>query len=310
MIFSVLFTILCFANCGVPLTLNFVGEFLCLYGAFERLPAEQIRKLLMWDKLPNPGNAWKFLIPNYINSGWTNYSWVISQKMIEKEMGNRGSKLKDDCKTTPYVKEQRVDGSWQLLSGLDNTFLRFTLMDYESNSPKGLFIEQIVSLINHQIKFLSNLRLPPDLWHMNVIGAAGNQIYILIKYSTTITSRKSIQAFPARGMCPHTHPNSPRGFSHEVKLGYVGPASFPHIMSLRLMGKLFYLIKYFIPSNLNIFIVLLAEGPSLYSISFERRTSHKSLCSVRFLFYSYHSVNEEQFKFIVYAYPFLLQATR
>ena len=37
-IFSVLFTILCFANCGVPLTLNFVGEFLCLYGAFERLP--------------------------------------------------------------------------------------------------------------------------------------------------------------------------------------------------------------------------------------------------------------------------------
>ena len=56
-------------------------------------PAEQIRKLLMWDKLPNPGNAWKFLIPNYINSGWTNYSWVISQKMIEKEMGNRGSKF-------------------------------------------------------------------------------------------------------------------------------------------------------------------------------------------------------------------------
>ena len=37
-IFSLLFTILCFANCGVPLTLNFVGEFLSLYGAFERLP--------------------------------------------------------------------------------------------------------------------------------------------------------------------------------------------------------------------------------------------------------------------------------
>ena len=33
------------------------------------------------------------MIPNYINSGWTNYSWVISQKMIEKEMGNRGSKV-------------------------------------------------------------------------------------------------------------------------------------------------------------------------------------------------------------------------
>ena len=52
-------------------------------------------------------------------------------------MGNRGSKLKDDCKTTPFVKEQRVDGSWQLLSGVDNSCLRFTLMGYESKSPKG-----------------------------------------------------------------------------------------------------------------------------------------------------------------------------
>ena len=35
---SVLFFIFCLANCGAPLTLNFVGEFLSLYGAFERLP--------------------------------------------------------------------------------------------------------------------------------------------------------------------------------------------------------------------------------------------------------------------------------
>ena len=37
-IFSVLFFILSLGNCGVPLTLNFVGEFLSLYGIFERLP--------------------------------------------------------------------------------------------------------------------------------------------------------------------------------------------------------------------------------------------------------------------------------
>ena len=37
-IFSVIFFILCLGNCGVPLTLNFVGEFLSLYGAFERSP--------------------------------------------------------------------------------------------------------------------------------------------------------------------------------------------------------------------------------------------------------------------------------
>ena len=37
-IFSLIFFILCLGNCGVPLTLNFIGEFLCLYGAIERLP--------------------------------------------------------------------------------------------------------------------------------------------------------------------------------------------------------------------------------------------------------------------------------
>jgi len=37
-VFSILFFILCLANCGAPLTLNFLGEFMCLYGAFERLP--------------------------------------------------------------------------------------------------------------------------------------------------------------------------------------------------------------------------------------------------------------------------------
>jgi len=37
-LFSILFLILSLANCGVPLTLNFIGEFMSLYGIFERLP--------------------------------------------------------------------------------------------------------------------------------------------------------------------------------------------------------------------------------------------------------------------------------
>jgi NADH-ubiquinone oxidoreductase chain 4 len=37
-IFSILFFILCLGNCGVPLTLNFVGEFMSLYGTFEKIP--------------------------------------------------------------------------------------------------------------------------------------------------------------------------------------------------------------------------------------------------------------------------------
>ena len=37
-LFSIFFFLLSLANCGVPLTLNFTGEFLSLYGIFERLP--------------------------------------------------------------------------------------------------------------------------------------------------------------------------------------------------------------------------------------------------------------------------------
>jgi len=37
-LFSILFFILSLGNCGAPLTLNFIGEFMCLYGVFEKLP--------------------------------------------------------------------------------------------------------------------------------------------------------------------------------------------------------------------------------------------------------------------------------
>jgi hypothetical protein len=50
----------------------------------------------MWVKLLNSGDTLKLLVPNYswkAISGWINYSYmVISQKMIEREMGYRGSK--------------------------------------------------------------------------------------------------------------------------------------------------------------------------------------------------------------------------
>jgi NADH-ubiquinone oxidoreductase chain 4 len=37
-ILSILFFLLSLGNCGAPLTLNFIGEFMSLYGVFERLP--------------------------------------------------------------------------------------------------------------------------------------------------------------------------------------------------------------------------------------------------------------------------------
>ena len=68
-------------------------------------------------------------------------------------MGNRGSKLH-------FIKRATSNGSWQLLSGLYNPCLRFTLMGYESNSPKGYYRAGRVSLINNKIKFISNTRAP------------------------------------------------------------------------------------------------------------------------------------------------------
>src|SRR6201995_4505903 len=37
-LFAIFFFILCLSNAGTPLSLNFLGEFLSLYGTFERLP--------------------------------------------------------------------------------------------------------------------------------------------------------------------------------------------------------------------------------------------------------------------------------
>ena len=51
-----------------------------------------------------PNSVWKYI------SGWSNYSdMVISQGMMEIEMGYRGSK--SNISNIVFVKEQRVDGS-------------------------------------------------------------------------------------------------------------------------------------------------------------------------------------------------------
>lgn len=84
----------------------------------------------MWDKLPNSGDALKLLVLSHIwkyMSGWTNYSDIVtSQKMIEKEMGYRGSKSNKG--NTLFVKEQRVDGSY-----INKSMLRCTLKGFERN---------------------------------------------------------------------------------------------------------------------------------------------------------------------------------
>ena len=85
-----------------------------------------------------PNYAWKCV------SGWTNYSGMVTtQKMIEKEMGDRGSKSVVYHNKGPTshryitVKEQRVDGSYtnQIISRIkrDRLVLRCILMGFERN---------------------------------------------------------------------------------------------------------------------------------------------------------------------------------
>ena len=78
---------------------------------FMSLPAGWCGKSLAWVKLSNSGDLLKLLVPSSCWKticGWSNYSGMVtSQKMIEREMDNRGSK--SDIYIS--VKEQRVDGS-------------------------------------------------------------------------------------------------------------------------------------------------------------------------------------------------------
>ena len=73
--------------------------------------AKSLWTWLMCQKLSNSGDTLKLLVPSYswkIICGWINKSgMVITHKMIENEMGYRGSKSDNIS-----VKEQRVDGSW------------------------------------------------------------------------------------------------------------------------------------------------------------------------------------------------------
>jgi len=77
-IFSTIFFILCLGNAGTPLSLNFIGEFLSLYGIFERLPLLGMFASLsivlsagytiyMFNRITFGGNYSKFFIINIID---------------------------------------------------------------------------------------------------------------------------------------------------------------------------------------------------------------------------------------------------
>ena len=77
-LFSLFFFILCLANCGVPLTLNFIGEFMSLYGVFERLPLLGIfasfsiilsatYTIFMYNRIVFAGSLSKYFLTNILD---------------------------------------------------------------------------------------------------------------------------------------------------------------------------------------------------------------------------------------------------
>ena len=74
-VFSILFFILCLGNAGTPLSLNFIGEFMSLYGTFERIPLLGIfasssivfsaaYTIYMFNRIAFAGSLSKFFIHN------------------------------------------------------------------------------------------------------------------------------------------------------------------------------------------------------------------------------------------------------
>jgi hypothetical protein len=102
-------------------------------GYMSHDPRGRIRgKCVYGGKLSNSGELLKLLIPSCIWKnirGWINYSGkVTSQKILEKEMDNRGSK---STINNVVVKEQRVDGNLFINSDLMD--IRCTLRGFERN---------------------------------------------------------------------------------------------------------------------------------------------------------------------------------
>ncbi len=112
-------------------------------------PAVWCRKSPLWVKLSNSGDLLKLIIPSYIwknISGWSNSSGkVISYKMNENEMDNRGSKsVVVSTLENAIVKEQRVDGSWHVAGA---SCLRCTLTGSERNYQIKILSKQITGVI-------------------------------------------------------------------------------------------------------------------------------------------------------------------
>ena len=163
-------------------------------------PARQLGRLpLLWGKLPNSGEALKLLIPNlveFFHGGWTNHSCMVtSQKILEKGVGNRGSKSNLVTSVALFVKEQRVDGSY--IGWANHPMLRCTLRGFKRISWSGIPSKQILNKQLYSTANVSKNPIQPELSTNNVDSFSLNPWFITGftdgdgSFSVSIAKKKS-----------------------------------------------------------------------------------------------------------------------
>ena len=138
------------------------------------------------------------MIPSYSRkaiSGQNNYlGMVTSHRMMETEMGYRGSKsefARDALSgyITNSVKEQRVDGSWSILIAKSKLMLlRCTLMGFERNYQIKIPSKQL----KYFSTFSSNNRLKP--WFVTGLADSEGTFTIMIDQNLKRTLGWRVQA--------------------------------------------------------------------------------------------------------------------
>ena len=125
------------------------------------------KSLLKCLQLPNSGNSLNLMVPSdglKAISVWNNYScMVISQKMIKREMGNRGSKSMVLISKSIVVKEPRVDGNW--LGWYVTPSLRCIIVGFKINYQGGI------------LSVFESFSLPPLSWERNQINMHTRRLY-------------------------------------------------------------------------------------------------------------------------------------
>ncbi len=106
-LFSILFFILALGNCGAPLTLNFIGEFMSLYGVLEKLPLLGIfacssivlsagYTIFMFNRISFGGSLTKFLEDNVFDINKREFTLLIIMIIMTIYLGIYPSILLDN----------------------------------------------------------------------------------------------------------------------------------------------------------------------------------------------------------------------